>query len=432
MRGRPVLASEAYLSTPEMQALLGEQGLVQAVMDYEAALVRAQSRQGLIPPSAAQAIASLCRAELYDVAALVAASGREGSLVSPLVRRLRENVALFDPRAAAHVHGGCNDQDVLDTVLQLQIRRALGLIEEELLGLLGRLLDLAEQHPACPLLARSELQPAGPSSLRQRLHQSCAPLLRCAQALRQQAGQALLLQLGGQGGAMAAMGAQGPAVAAGMAAELRLGRPEGAWHTQRDRGLRLAAELAVLNTELAKLARTWLLLAQPELAELSFEAGSGAGPGGAPGLPACLQALTAARRAPPRLASLLASSLEQALEGGPGAWQGELAEWGGLLQGSHAGLRALNRAAAALRLQPRRMRENLVQQHALAFVEAQCPAAAPDAEALPEAFDPECVAQRADDSVAAELLRLRAAWTALMDQPCAHYDTSSSALNGRP
>lgn len=463
-----MLATEAFLCTPEMQALLGEQGWVQAVMDFEAALVRAQARQGLIPPAAAQAIASLCRAELYDVAALVAASGREGGLAPPLVRRLRENVALFDPQAAAWVHWGCSDQDALDTALLLQIRRALGLIEEGVLGLVGRLLDLAEQHPATPLLARCELQPAGPSSLRQRLHQSCAPLLRSAQALRQQAGQALLLQLGGPGGGLGAMGESGAAVAAAMAAELRLGLPDGAWHTQRDRGVRLATELALLSTELAKLARGWMLLAQPELDELRLDPADAA-PGSArppPGLAACMQALGAARRAPQRLASLLSCGQDQSLEGGLGSWQGELVEWAGLLQGCHAGLRALNQAAAALHLQPRRMRENLLAQRGLVFAEAlslslarslgadpaqrllqgwsrqvreqgadlqtlvlgwreqeRLPGPVPGPDELRALFDPDAAARRADERVAAGLAGLRAAWAGLMDQPCAHYAT---------
>jgi 3-carboxy-cis,cis-muconate cycloisomerase len=465
-----VLVSEAFLSTPEMQALLDERAMVQAMMDFEAALARGQARLGVIPQAAAQAIASLCRAELYDVGAMVAASGRAGSLAIPLVRKLSETVALFDPAAAGYVHWGSTSQDVIDTALVLQTRRALCLIEEDLLALLGHLLDLAERHAAVPVLARTLMQPALVSSLRARLYHWSAPLLRSAQALRAQAEQALLLQLGGAAGTLASLGEQGPAVAAAVAAELRLKLPETAWHTQRDRWLRLGAELGVLTGSLGKLARDWALLAQAEVGELSE-----AGAGGSSAMPhkrnpvACMQALAAARRAPQRVAALLAC-MDQEQERGLGGWQAEQAEWCGLLLSSHAAVRALSQAAAGLQLDLLRMRANIDQQQDLVFAEAlalllarvwgkagghravellaqqvqatgrplrELARSLPDQHAelrgrialaeIEALFDLEAAARQADAGVAAGLARLRAEWTALMDQPCEHHEPPQSA-----
>ena len=97
---------EGFLSTPAMLAVFGEQPVVQAMLDFEAALARAQADTGVIPAGAAEAIVLACRAERFDLPALVAASGRAGSLAIPLVRRLTEEVAKADAGAAQWVHWG--------------------------------------------------------------------------------------------------------------------------------------------------------------------------------------------------------------------------------------------------------------------------------------------------------------------------------------
>ncbi|QPF76720.1 3-carboxy-cis,cis-muconate cycloisomerase [Roseateles sp. DAIF2] len=443
-----------------MLALLDERAMVQAMMDFEAALARAQARVGLIPQAAAQAIASLCRAELYDVHALVAASARAGSPAIPLVNKLTETVALFDPAAAGFVHWGSTSQDVIDTAQVLQTRRALRLIEEDLLALAGQLLDRAERHAEVPLLTRTLMQPALVGSLRGRLYNWVAPLLRSAEALRAHADSALLLQLGGAAGTLASLGAQAEAVAAEVAAELRLPLPATPWHTQRDRWLRLGAELGVLTGSLGKLARDWSLLAQPEVGELMEGAA-----GGSSAMPhkrnpvACMQALAAAKRAPQRVAALLAC-MDQEHERGLGGWQAEQAEWAGLLLSCHGAVRALSQAAAALQLHPARMLENIERQQDLVFAEGlalllarvwgkarahqavealsqqvlaegkplrllarglhQADAALRErieAAELEAVFDQRAAAAQADASVARGLREARACWTALMDNP---------------
>ena len=74
---------EGFLSTPEMLEVFGENSVVQAMMDFEAALSRAQAAEGLIPAGSAMAIAGVCKADLYDVPAIVAQSGRAGKIGAP-------------------------------------------------------------------------------------------------------------------------------------------------------------------------------------------------------------------------------------------------------------------------------------------------------------------------------------------------------------
>ncbi|WP_062196021.1 3-carboxy-cis,cis-muconate cycloisomerase [Caldimonas taiwanensis] len=353
---------EGFLSTTEMLELFGESSVIQAMMDFEAALARAQAEEGLMPMACAQAIASVCKADLYDLPGLIADGRRSGSLAIPLVKKLTETVALFDKAAAAYVHWGSTSQDVIDTGMVLVTRRALGAIDRDLARLIGALLSRARTHARSPVLARTLMQPAQVVTLGYKLTGWVAPLLRAQQRLREAAARALRLQLGGAVGTLSAMGPQGPAVARRMAQALGLPWSSLAWHTQRDEWVALGAELGVLCGSLGKIARDLSLMAQGEIGELAEPSGSGRG--GSSAMPhkrnpvSSMAALAAATRAPQRVAALLAS-MTQEHERGLGNWQAELAEWAGLFLSAHGALAALAEAAEGLIIDPERMRANI-------------------------------------------------------------------------
>ena len=368
------LVFEAFLSTPEILSVFSQASVVQAMLDFEAALARAQAAEGVIPAAAAVAIAAACKSELFDTSAIVAASGRAGSLAIPLLKCLTESVAVFDADAAGFVHWGSTSQDVIDTAMSLLSRRALALIDRDLSALIGALLTLAEQHGEVPVLARTLLQPAQVVSLDCKLVSWIAPLLRGQQRLRAVAASALQLQLGGAVGTLAVMGEQGAAVACRMAADLQLALPAGAWHTQRDEAATLACQVGVLCGTLGKVAKDISLMAQGEVGEMAEPTGSGRG--GSSAMPhkrnpvACMVALAASARVPHRVAALL-SAMVQEHERGLGNWQAELAETAGLYLSAHGAVKALADAATAgLQVDAARMRANIEALHGTVFAEA--------------------------------------------------------------
>ena len=364
---------DGFLTTNEMIAVFDDAAVVQAMFRFEEALARAQAAHEMLPESAARAIAAVCKAPLYDIAALVHASRRAGSLAIPLVKELTKTVALYDKNAATFVHFGSTSQDVIDTAMVLVTREALDLLDADLQRLIATLLDLAERHVDTPVLARTLMQPAQVSSFGFKLVGWTAPLVRARAQLQVAAARALQLQLGGAVGTLSAMGSKGPAVAQHMATELRLGCPDSAWHTQRDEWVRLGLEVAVLVGSLGKIATDLALMAQGEIGELAEP--SGAGRGGSSAMPhkrnpvAAMIALAAAKRTPHTAAALL-GAMGQQHERGLGNWQAELAEWPGLFLSAHGALAALNEAMAGLQVDPVRMRENIDAQRGMVFGEA--------------------------------------------------------------
>ncbi len=363
---------ERFLSTPEMIAVFDEVAIVQGMLDFEAALARAQAAEGLIPAAAAQVIAGACRAERLDVNAIIAASGRAGSLAIPLVKKLTELVARDDADAAGYVHWGSTSQDLIDTTMVLATRRALGLIDASLATLTTTLLALAERHRDAPILGRTLMQPAQVISVGFKLVGWIAPLVRGRARLRVAGQAALQLQMGGAVGTLSVMGEKAPGVARHMADELSLELPPGAWHTQRDSWVSLGSQVGVLCGSLGKIAKDISLLAQGEIAELAEP--SGGGRGGSSAMPhkrnpvASMLALAAATRTPHHVAALLAA-MPQEHERGLGNWQAELAEWPGLFTSAHGALTALCEASAGLQVDTDRMRANIDALQGLVFAE---------------------------------------------------------------
>ncbi|MET0857599.1 MAG: 3-carboxy-cis,cis-muconate cycloisomerase [Telluria sp.] len=364
---------DSFLTTPDMIAVFDDAAIVQGMFRFEQALSQAQADEGLLPAAAARAIGAVCKAQLYDIDAIVGAARRAGSLAIPLVKELTKTVALYDADAATHVHWGSTSQDVIDTAMVLATRDALQLIDDGLHDLCGHLLSLAERHLATPVLARTLMQPAQVTSFGFKLAGWLAPLVRARARLRDCAAHALQLQLGGAVGTLAVMGEHGPAVAARMAADLRLKLADAAWHTQRDDWVRLGLEVAVLTGSLGKIATDLSLMAQGEIAELAEPSGNGRG--GSSAMPhkrnpvSSMIALAASTRTPQHAATLLAAMGQQHARG-LGNWQAELAVWPGLFLSAHGALNALNDAFAGLAVDPARMLRNIDALQGLVFAEA--------------------------------------------------------------
>src|SRR5258708_6201716 len=100
------------LSSAAMRAVCDDVAYLQHMLDFEAALARAEAATGVIPASAAGPIAKACKANSFDLAALAEAATRSGNLAIPLVQALTADVAKADADAARYVHCGATSQDV--------------------------------------------------------------------------------------------------------------------------------------------------------------------------------------------------------------------------------------------------------------------------------------------------------------------------------
>ena len=156
---------DAYFTAPAMRAVFSDRGRVQGMLDFEAALARAEASVGLIPVDAVAPIEAACNAELYDFAALAQAITSAGNSAIPLVKALGKRVAAQSTDAERYVHLGATSQDAMDSGLVLQLRAASELLEQDLAGLAEALAVQAERFADTALAGRTWLQQATPVTL---------------------------------------------------------------------------------------------------------------------------------------------------------------------------------------------------------------------------------------------------------------------------
>src|SRR5262249_51238150 len=137
--------------SPSVEPFFSDRACIQAMLDFESALARAQSTPGIVPAASPAIISANCRADLFDLPALAAAVPDSSNLAIPLVNGLRSLVAEQDADASRFVHFGATSQDVIDTALILQIRLAANQILSELDPLCDSLASLADSHRRTPI-----------------------------------------------------------------------------------------------------------------------------------------------------------------------------------------------------------------------------------------------------------------------------------------
>ncbi len=253
-----------------------------------------------------------------------------GNPVVGLVALLRERLgAAGEPTASRWLHRGLTSQDVLDTALVLGLREAVRRVLVELDRQVGAVARLAVEHRDTVMAGRTLTQHAVPTTFGLVASGWLGSLLDAREEL-----DALgwPVQVGGAAGTLA-----GPVELAGaegarrcvrtLTDELRL-QPAFPWHTARRPLTRAADALVALTDAWGHLAGDVLLLARPEVGELTESSGGGSStmPGKANPVRSLLLR-RAALDAPARAATLHLAAADQVDQRAPGAWQ---VEWDAL------------------------------------------------------------------------------------------------------
>src|SRR5882762_1000981 len=367
----PLLAP--MLSSAAMRTVCDDLSYLQHMLDFEAALARAEAATGVIPASAADTIAKSCRAHPFDLAALAEAATRSGNLAIPLVKALTADVAKADVDAARYVHWGATSQDVIDTASMLSLRAAIDALLSDIDRAIAGFAGLARKHRDTAMVARTWLQHALPMPFGLKLAEYAAALHRSRARLLRLRSEALALQFGGAAGTLAALGDKGLLVAERLAQELKLPLPDAPWHTHRDRIAEVASVLAIAAGTCGKIARDVSLMMQTDVAE-AFEP-SGEGRGGSSTLPhkrnpvAAASALAAATMAPNLAATIFAAQVQEH-ERSAGPWHAEWPTLPTLMAVTSGAIAAVVEIAEGLEVDVARMRVNLDATHGLIMAEA--------------------------------------------------------------
>jgi 3-carboxy-cis,cis-muconate cycloisomerase len=367
----PLLAP--MLSSAAMRAVCDDLAYLQHMLDFEAALARAEAATGVIPAAAMGPIEHACKATAFDLAALAEAATKSGNLAIPLVKALTAAVARTDPEAARYVHWGATSQDVIDTAAMLMLRAGIDALLSDIDRAVAGFARLARRHRHTAMVGRTWLQHALPIPFGLKLAEYAAALNRSRTRLKRLRSEAPALQFGGAAGTLAALGDHGWRVAERLAQELGLPLPEAPWHTHRDRFAEAASVLAIIAGTCGKIARDVSLMMQTDVGE-AFEP-AGEGRGGSSTMPhkrnpvAAATALAAATMAPNLAATMFAAQVQDH-ERSAGPWHAEWPTLPSLLLVTSGGLAAIVELAEGLEVDATRMRANLDTTNGLIMAES--------------------------------------------------------------
>ncbi|MDX3619663.1 adenylosuccinate lyase family protein [Streptomyces europaeiscabiei] len=338
------LLAPTWAGTP-VAAEVTDEAWLQAMLDTEVALARAQHAVGLTPAAAVEAIASAARVERLDLVALAHAARAAANPVVALVTAFTEVVAAEDPAAAEYVHRGSTSQDILDSAAMLISRRVLDLIAADLVHVTAALASLADTHRRTVLAGRTLAQHAVPTTFGLKAAGWLELAVDASVRVRALASR-LPAQLGGAGGTLAAYreyavvdrgsgegksngtpGEGGLELLKPFSEALGLAEPTLPWHTVRTPVAELGAVLQLVTGALGKFALDVQTLSRTEIGELSEPAGAGRGASSAMPQkrnPALATLIVSAARQVPAHALVLAQCLLAEDERPAGAWH---AEW---------------------------------------------------------------------------------------------------------
>ncbi|WP_246204771.1 lyase family protein [Streptomyces tailanensis] len=364
------------------EAAVCDQAWLQAMLDAEAALARAQARLGTVPKSAADAITRAAHADRLDLRSLAIASRETANPVVGLVQALSSVVAADDPAAAEYVHRGSTSQDVLDTGVMLVAARTLKIIRRDLTRTADALSALAAAHRDTVMVGRTLTLQAVPTTFGLKAAGWHRLVQEAVERLDRVAYGGLPVALGGAAGTLAGYleyaridggtaDGDGPfdpgdyldRLVEAFTAETGLAVPVLPWHALRTPMADLAAALAFTAGALGKIALDVLSLARTEVAEVA-EPGGAAGRGASSAMP---------HKRNPVLATLIRSAalqvpvvsagLTQCLlsedERSAGAWHAEWLLLRECLRLTGGAAHTAVELAQGLRVRPERMLTNL-------------------------------------------------------------------------
>ena len=362
--------------TEAMRDIFSDDTYIDRCVRVEAALAKVQGNIGVIPKDAAKTIVKMATPKAIDRKSLKNDMEIVGRVIAPIVKQL--TAACGDQ--GAYVHWGATTQDIMDTVVVLQIRDAFAIIDKGVNEIIHILKRLTHEHRDTLMAGRTAGQQALPTTFGLKTVVWLEEMLRHQERLVQMKPRILTGQFGGAVGTLASLGDQGLHVQAALMKELDLDQPLVTWHAARDRFVEVCLTLTMMTGSLGKFATEVGSLMQTEISEV-FE-GYSPGRGSSSTMPQkrnprFAEFIPAITKLANHNAGLMLEAMSREHERSGPPW---MAEWAALPEIFILTSGALQQSIAmldTLDVRKERMRENLELTNGLILSEAVMMALAP-------------------------------------------------------
>ena len=253
---------------PEMVSIFEEEYRHAVWLQIEAAVAMAQAERGLMPEDAARDIEKTAKPDIVTLTRTMEIESKTRHDVVALFQAIAEKC---EGPGARWVHYGLTSNDIKDTALALQLKRAFGIIISQL-DALGEILSLqAKDTENLIAVGRSHGQHAVPITYGIRFAVWLDEMRRHKLRLLAARDRSIVGKIAGATGSHAALGPIGIEIQKTVLTKLGLGIPIASTQiVQRDRLAEVIATLANLSSSIDKIATDLRNLQRSEIAE-TFE-----------------------------------------------------------------------------------------------------------------------------------------------------------------
>ena len=337
---------------------LSDRLFVQAMLDFELAIIAVRENNHLIPESVFQQSKQALTLDLFDIDAISAQTYLGGNAAIPFVAQAK---ALLPSEIKPYFHQTLTSQDVIDTAMMMMLKPVIKHINQDLIEILRACSLLINNHRATPMAGRTLMQQALPITFGAKVSQWAASLIAVIPNLLQVEHSGFYLQWGGPVGVSNEEN-ECHDLPQQVAELLELSVPLLPWHTNRQPIHAIASSLDACAGAMENIVEDIALMCQSELGEVAEPAIEGMG--GSSSMPhkrnpvLCALIKTAALRMHGHL-SVISNTTAQPFERALGQWHASwvpLTEGAALVAGGAAYLKTL---LQGLQVNPERMAANL-------------------------------------------------------------------------
>ncbi|MDR0981544.1 MAG: adenylosuccinate lyase [Methanocalculaceae archaeon] len=249
--------------TPEMRSIWSEEHRFTCLVRAEIALAHAEAEVGMIPAEDAKVIEQNALS-----ASLVRAKEIEAEINHDTMAMIKA-ISEVCGDAGRWIHYGATSNDILDTATGLQLKDAFDTLEKKLVALVSVLLDRAGATKSLVCASRTHGQQGVPTTYGLRFGIWASEIVRHIDRLREIRPRAVVGQMTGAVGTMAAMGDHGIEVQAAMMKYLEIGSVDVSSQViARDRYAEYIFMLANIATTLDKIGIEIRSLQRTEIGEV--------------------------------------------------------------------------------------------------------------------------------------------------------------------
>lgn len=261
-----VHAIEGRYRTKEMHALFTEEHKLQAWLDVEVALIKAQVALGNVPPEAYDEVKKKGKTTIVRLERVQAIEDAIHHDVMAMVKAFAE---VCEGDVGKYIHLGATSYDIVDTAWALILKDAHALLKRRLLALLDILTGLAIRYRDLACIGRTHGQHAIPTTYGMKFANWADEFARHLDRLDDIASRDIVGKFGGAVGTFASHGARGLELQREVMAVL--GLEANRISTQvvhRDRHAELIFWNALVATTISKIAKEVRDLQRNEIAEM--------------------------------------------------------------------------------------------------------------------------------------------------------------------